>query len=81
MKLIPNWRRCHRMLSVQLWTLNGAGAFAWARLPDDLKAAIPHSLTTTVAIVMFILPIVARLIDQGDVTAPKADAPTTGDQP
>lgn len=74
MKLIDNWHRAHRMLSVQLVALDGAVRFAWQNVPADLKAAIPAMVVTVVAYVLVALPIIGRLIDQGETTAPK-DAP------
>ncbi|MGN6518672.1 MAG: hypothetical protein ACTHK2_04520 [Dokdonella sp.] len=68
-KLIPNWQRAHRMLSMQLWALNGAVHYGWSQIDDGIKALIPHGLAVGAAVVLFALPIAARLIDQGAVTA------------
>jgi hypothetical protein len=71
MKLIPNWQRAHRMISVQLTTLNAAIVGGWQILPAEWKSVIPQPLMVKAAIALFILTIVSRLIDQGDITAPK----------
>lgn len=71
MKLIDNWHRAHRMLSVQLVVLDGAVRAAWEQIPQDLKSAIPAAVVTVVAYVLVALPIIGRLIDQGSTTAPK----------
>jgi hypothetical protein len=70
-RLVSNWRRAHRMLSVQLTALNGAAVAAWSALPEDWRAAIPHQLVVGAGIALFVGTIVARLVDQGSVTEPK----------
>lgn len=40
MKLIPNWRRAWRMLTVQI----GALALLWIALPAETQAAVLHAL-------------------------------------
>ena len=70
-KFIPNWRRAHRMLSVQLTTLNAGIVGGWQILPADWKSAIPQPLMVKAAIALFVLTIVSRLIDQGSITEPK----------
>lgn len=71
MKLVDNWRRAHRMLSVQLTALNGAAVAAWSTMPDEWRAAIPHGLVVWAGIALFVGTVVARLVDQGSVTEPK----------
>ena len=71
MKLIENWQRAHRMLSIQLTTLNGALVGGWQVMPADWKTMIPQGLMVKVAIGLFVLTIVSRLIDQGSVTETK----------
>ena len=74
MKLIPNWQRCHRMLSVQLTTLNAGVVGGWQILPPDWKQAIPQHLMVKAAIGLFLLTIISRLIDQGEITESKTDS-------
>lgn len=71
MKLIPNWKRAHRFLSVQLTALNGAAVAAWASVPDDWRAAIPHALVVGAGIFMFVATIFVRMIDQTPPEEPK----------
>jgi hypothetical protein len=68
LKLIDNWHRAHRMLSVQLVALDGAVRLGWDQVPSDLKAAIPAAVVTAVAYLLVALPIIGRLIDQGTTT-------------
>jgi hypothetical protein len=63
-RLIPDWKRAHKFLSVQLTALNGAAVAAWASVPDDWRAAIPHPLVIGAGIFMFVATIVVRMIDQ-----------------
>ena len=67
-QLIPNWKRAHRMISVQLTTLNAGVVGGWQVLPPDWKQVIPHDLMVKAAIGLFVLTIVSRLIDQGSIT-------------
>jgi hypothetical protein len=71
MRLIPNWKRAHRMLSVQLTTINAGIVGGWQILPPEWKAVIPQPLMLKAAVVLFVLTILARLIDQGPITQPK----------
>lgn len=63
MKLIENWRRSWRMLSVQV----AAAAVAWSALPADAQAAVLGALgvePSRVPGIIGALVIVARLISQ-----------------
>jgi hypothetical protein len=66
MKLIPEWRRAWRMLSVQI----GALAVLWVALPAETQAAILRMVgisETQLTAVLGVLVIVARLIAQPKV--------------
>ena len=41
MKLIANWRKAYRMLSVQSMAVATALQGAWVVLPEDMKATVP----------------------------------------
>jgi hypothetical protein len=71
MKLIENWQRAHRMISVQLMAVTGALNAAWPSIPQDLKDALPHGIVHWVSIVLLVCAVGGRLIDQGSITAPK----------
>jgi len=79
MKLVPNWKRAHRMLSVQLTSLNAGIVGGWQILPPDWKAVIPQPLMVKAAIALFVLTIVTRLIDQGGITDAKPTPTPEGD--
>jgi len=71
LKLIPDWKRAHLMLSNQLVALDGALLLAWTQLPTELKAAIPSWALAGGAGAWLALKIFARLIDQGISAEPK----------
>ena len=70
MKLIPEWRSAHRMLSVQAMTLAAAIQTAWPLIPDDLRAALPPVVPHVVSIVLLLAGIAGRLLQQGIANPP-----------
>jgi hypothetical protein len=71
MRLVENWRRAHRFISVQLMALTAALQGVWPSIPQDLKDALPHGLVNWVSIVLLGAAVLGRLLDQGSVTEPK----------
>lgn len=71
MKLIDNWRKAYKMLSVQAMTVAGAIQGAWVYIPDDMKAHIPSGWVTALTIGLLAFGIVGRLLAQPAIT----DAP------
>lgn len=71
MKLVDNWKRAHRMISVQLMAGAAAINAAWPAVPQDLKDALPHSIVHWVSIILLACAVGGRLIDQGGTTDPK----------
>jgi hypothetical protein len=66
MKLIPEWRRAHRMFTVQL----GLVFTAWGALPAEMQAAVLELLGVPVNRVPAILGlavIVGRVVAQASV--------------
>lgn len=64
MKLIGNWRRAHRMLSVQAMSLAAAIQGAWVFVPEDLKTGIPPGVLQWVSMGLLGIGIVGRLVKQ-----------------
>lgn len=64
MKLIANWRKSWRMLSVQAMTAAAAIQGAWASVPDDLKASVPPGVVQWLTLGLLVLGIAGRLVDQ-----------------
>lgn len=67
MKLIPNWRRAHRMFCVQAMSAAAAIQGAWMALPDDMRAELPEGTASYVALTVLVLLAVGlggRLVEQ-----------------
>ena len=64
MKLIPNWRKAWRMFSVQAQAAAIAAIAGWQALPNDLRVLVPQQVAIGLALVLLVLGIVGRLIDQ-----------------
>lgn len=67
MKLIPNWRKGYKMLSVQAMSLSTAILGTWALLPDDLKAVLPTQVVIWVSVGLLVVGILGRFVDQPGV--------------
>ena len=68
MKLIPNWKRAYKMVSVQCQTVSIAVLGGWQALGDDLQAAIPLWVVFTVAITLLVIGTIGRLVQQKGVS-------------
>lgn len=67
MRLVREWRRCWRMFSVQSMAVSTALLATWGLLPENLVSAIPAPVVTGVAVVILVLGMIGRLIDQPKV--------------
>lgn len=67
MKLIANWRKAYRMLSIQAMAFATAIQGAWMFLPDDMKTTLPPSVVQWVTMGLMAFGIVGRLVDQPKV--------------
>lgn len=66
MKLVPNWQKSYKWLSVQIHIMQGAVAATWLYLPTDLRSFIPpHAMAVTVSIIAG-LGVLGRIIDQSE---------------
>lgn len=70
MKLVANWKRSWRWLSMQAMALNVAGIGTWAALPPEMKDTIPQEWLTYAALGIAALGIVGRVVDQGEASKP-----------
>ena len=66
MKLVSDWRQSLRWFSVQAMALQGATAAAWLALPAEWRETFPAEWMTACAVLLMVLGIVGRLVDQGD---------------
>jgi hypothetical protein len=64
MKLITNWRKAYRMLSVQAMTLATTIQGVWMLVDADMRATIPTNVVQWLTIGLLIFGIVGRLVDQ-----------------
>lgn len=67
MKLIPEWKRCLRMFSVQAMILAGAMQGAWASLPDEMKATVSDDWLRYGTIALMVLGVIGRLVAQSSI--------------
>lgn len=65
MKLIDNWRKAWRFLSMQLLALALVLQTAWETLPADALAVIPADWRGYITLGLIVLAMVGRLIQQG----------------
>lgn len=65
MKLVPDYKQCHKWVSMHCMVLAGAVQGAWVYIPEDMRQSIPSKLITIITIGLLILGVVGRLIKQG----------------
>ena len=68
MRLVKDARKAWRWFSVQAMFVQGAAATSWLAVPDDMRAAVPAEWLAVAAIVLTVLGVAGRLIDQGGET-------------
>lgn len=68
MKLIPEWRRAHKMISMWAMALAQAGLGAWIAMPSDLRTHIPIEGVIAFACTMLGVGMVGRLFKQEKVS-------------
>ena len=67
MKLIDNWKKAYRMLSVQVMVVATAIQGTWVLVPEDLKTSIPPTVVQWITMCLLAFGIVGRLIAQPKV--------------
>lgn len=68
LKLIDNWKKGWKFISVHCMVLSQAVLGSWLALPDEMKTAIKIEYVTVVAIALLVIGTVGRFVDQGDGT-------------
>ena len=68
MKLIDEWNKAWRMVSMQAMVAAGAVQLAWESLPPSLLASVPPDVVKYVTLVLLALGIVGRLVKQDGVS-------------
>lgn len=67
MKLVSDWKSSWRWFSVFVPTINVAFIATWATLPARFQDAIPEQWVVGAAVMLIVLGVVGRLIDQDGV--------------
>ena len=67
-RLIPQWRRCVRMFSVQAMVIAGAIQGAWVALPSEMKAMVSDDWLRWITIVLMVAGVIGRLVKQPSVS-------------
>ena len=65
MRLVKDARKAWRWLSVQLAAVSAIAPGAWLAVPDDMRKAVPPEWLAVAGVVLGVLIIAGRLIDQG----------------
>jgi len=68
MQLIPEWKKCLRMFSVQAMLIAGAIQAAWVALPIAWQASFPEPWVRGITIAVLVLGAVGRLVQQPKVS-------------
>jgi hypothetical protein len=75
LRLIPDWKKCHRFWSVRISALGAAimGLFTiwpdsalqlWAAMPDEVRTLIPHRIVSGLAAFVFVMTTASRIVKQ-----------------
>lgn len=67
-KLIDNWTKGWKFISVHCMILSQAVLGAWMALPDEMKTAVKIEYVASAAIALLVMGTVGRFVDQGDGT-------------
>lgn len=62
--LVDNARSAWRWFSVQAMVLAGAIQGAWVFTPEDMRTSIPPEVVQVATIVLLVLGVAGRLVDQ-----------------
>ena len=65
MRLVRNAGKAWTWFSVQAMVLQGAIASSWLFVPDDMRAAVHPEWLAVAAIVLTVLGVAGRVVDQG----------------
>ena len=68
MTLIPNIKQAWRMFSIQAQAINTALLLSWQSLPASFQTVLPVKYLLIIAVVLLILGMVGRVIQQDNVT-------------
>ena len=64
MRLVKDARKAWRWFSVQIAAISAIAPGAWLLVPDDMRRAVPPEWLATAGVVLGVLIIIGRLVDQ-----------------
>lgn len=64
LKLVPDWRRSWRWISVHALAITGALPGVWLTLPDDWRSTVPAAWLAGVTVITAVAGIYGRLVQQ-----------------
>ena len=64
MRLVKGARKAWRWFSVQIAAVSAIAPGAWLMVPDDMRRAVPPEWLAMAGVVLGVLIIVGRLVDQ-----------------
>lgn len=67
LKLIPEWRKAPRMLSMQAMSAATALLGAWQAVPEELREHVPTTVLVWLVLALLVLGMVGRLLWQPGV--------------
>lgn len=62
MRLVDDWHKAWRWLSVQALALGAALQGAWLAVPADLKASVPSKYVTAITMTILVVGLVGRFL-------------------
>lgn len=79
LKLIEGWKKAFKMWSILLSSLGAfvMGVFTmwpesayivWQSMPEDARSAIPQNMVSSIAMFLFLMSAIARLLKQKNLT-------------
>lgn len=63
-KLIKDWKKCHKLFSVQLASIGATLSTAYVSMYDKLKDNLPPKYMVALTVAVFIATMLARLVSQ-----------------
>ena len=69
-RLVPDWKRAWRWLSVQSMSAALAVQITWASLDADMRSTIPRIVVGGLTVGLLVLGLIGRLIKQKDPITP-----------
>lgn len=66
LRLVKDWKKAHKWLSVKAMFVAMALQGAWAGMPSDLKSSLPEWVAPVAAVVILACGLAGRLVEQDD---------------